>query len=166
MVIALVPLLVERGASATVAAWALGLSGVGQVLGRVLYAPLARRLRVGPRTVLLLGLGAVGTLALGAFPGPVPLLVVLAVVVGVIRGNLTLLQATATANRWGTAHYGRQSAVLAAPVTVAAALAPVAAIALAGTVGGYATLHLVLAAVAGVAALLALGGTPRPTVRG
>ncbi|MBB0232257.1 MFS transporter, partial [Streptomyces calidiresistens] len=165
VVITLVPLLTERGASATVAAWALGLSGVGQVLGRVLYAPLARRLRVGPRTVLLLGLGAAGTLALGAIPGPLPLLVVLAVVAGVIRGNLTLLKATATADRWGTAHYGRQSAVLAAPVTVAAALAPVVATALAGTVGGYARVHLLLAAIAGLAALLAIGGTPRPARR-
>ncbi|MCE7078856.1 MFS transporter [Streptomyces sp. ST2-7A] len=165
VVITLVPLLVERGASATLAAWALGLSGIGQVLGRLLYAPLARRLRVGPRTVLLLGLGAAGTLALGVVPGPLPLLVALAVLVGVIRGNHTLLQATAIADRWGTAHYGRQSAVLAAPVTVAAALAPVAATALAGAVGGYAHLHLILAAVAGVATLLALGGTPGAACR-
>ncbi|GCB42770.1 hypothetical protein [Streptomyces sp. NL15-2K] len=42
VVIALVPLVTERGASPTAAAWALGLGGAGQPLGRTLYAALAR----------------------------------------------------------------------------------------------------------------------------
>jgi MFS family permease len=38
-----VPLLIERGLSTTAAAWALGLGGLGQVLGRLGYATLTRR---------------------------------------------------------------------------------------------------------------------------
>ena len=45
-------------------------------------------------------------------------------VAGTVRGNLTLLQATAVTDRWGTSHYARLTAILSAPVTIAAALAP------------------------------------------
>jgi hypothetical protein len=38
VVVALVPLLLERGLTTAQAAWALGLGGAGQTLGRTLYA--------------------------------------------------------------------------------------------------------------------------------
>lgn len=117
VVVALVPLLLERGFTTTMAAWALGLGGAGQTLGRTLYATLARRTGVTARTVALIALGGLTTAALALVPGPYALLVVLSVAAGMVRGNLTLLQATAITDRWGTTHYGRLSGLLAAPAT-------------------------------------------------
>ncbi|HET6358336.1 MFS transporter [Streptomyces sp.] len=163
VVFGLVPLLSERGADPSTAAWALGLGGAGQTLGRTLYATLARRTGVTTRTATLIAAGGATTAALALVPGPIPLLILLAVLAGVVRGNLTLLHATAVTDRWGTAHYGGLSALLAAPATVAAALAPWAGAALAGSTGGYDGLFLVLALASAVAAVVATGAGLMPT---
>lgn len=84
----------------------------------------------------------------------------IAIAVGVVRGKLTLLQATAVTDRWGTTHYGRLSGVLAAPATIASALAPFAGAALAGPLGGCPGLFIVLALTSAAGALFAAGGTP------
>ncbi|QYX80242.1 MFS transporter [Streptomyces akebiae] len=157
VVIALVPLLIARGASPTAAAWALGLGGAGQTLGRTLYAALASRTGVTTRTVALIMLGGTTTAAFAMVSGPFPLLVGIAVAAGMVRGNLTLLQATAVTDRWGTTDYGRLSGLLAAPATIASALAPFAGAALAGPLGGYPSLFAVLALASAAAALLVLG---------
>ncbi|MBT2476843.1 MFS transporter [Streptomyces sp. ISL-94] len=154
VVMGLIPLFTERGASASTAAWALGLGGAGQTFGRTLYASLSARTSVTTRTVTLISLGAATTAALALIPGPMTLLIVLAVLAGVVRGNLTLLQATAVADRWGTADYGRLSALLGAPARIAAALAPWAGAALAGPLGGHAHLFAALAGVSLIAAAL------------
>ncbi len=137
VVIGLVPLFLERGYTTTQAAWALGLGGAGQTLGRTLYATLARRLGVTARTISLIALGALTTATLATVAGPYPVLVAVSVLAGGIRGNLTLLQATAVTDRWGTTHYGRLSGLLGAPSHAAAALAPFAGAVLAGPLGGY-----------------------------
>ncbi|WP_326656684.1 MULTISPECIES: MFS transporter [unclassified Streptomyces] len=157
-VVALVPLLIERGYSTSQAAWALGLGGAGQTLGRTLYATLAARTGVTVRTAALIALGGVTTAALALAPGPYSLLVVLSIAAGMVRGNITLLQATAITDRWGTAHYGRLSGLLAAPTTTASALAPFAGAALAASLGGYPHLFIALACVAAAACLTALSG--------
>ncbi|MDX3534679.1 MFS transporter [Streptomyces sp. MB09-01] len=155
VVMGLIPLLMERGATPTEAAWALGLGGAGQTLGRTLYASLSARTSVTTRTVTLIALGGATTAALAVVPGPVPLLVLFAVLAGVVRGNLTLLQATAVTDRWGTTHYGRLSALLGAPAHITAALAPWAGAALAGPLGGYPHLFAALAALSLIATGLA-----------
>ncbi|MFD5102997.1 MFS transporter [Streptomyces albidochromogenes] len=166
VVIGLVPLLMERGASTTEAAWALGLGGAGQTLGRTLYATLARRTGATARTAGLIAAGGATTAALALIPGPLPFLALLAVLAGTVRGNLTLLQATAVTDRWGTTHYGRLSGLLTAPASLAAALAPFAGAALAGPLGGYPHLFLLLAVLSLSAALLSLGTRgPRETRR-
>ncbi|MFF7337369.1 MFS transporter [Streptomyces sp. NPDC008163] len=157
VVVALVPLLLERGYTTSQAAWALGIGGAGQTLGRTLYAALARRTTATARTTILIALGGLTAAAFAAAPGPYALLIAVAVVAGMVRGNLTLLQATAITDRWGATHYGRLSGLLAAPATTAAALAPFAGAALAGTLGGYPHLFGLLALVSGLAALTALG---------
>jgi MFS family permease len=159
----LIPLLSFRGASTTAAAWALGLNGLGQVLGRTAYSSLARHMSVGSRTTVLIAAGGATTAVLAAVPGPLVLLVGFAVLAGAVRGNLTLLQATAVSDRWGTVSYARRSALLAAPVTVATALAPFAGTALAGPLGGYPQMFGFLSLVSMLAAALALGtgSTPR-----
>ncbi|MFE9308150.1 MFS transporter [Streptomyces sp. NPDC006706] len=155
VVIALVPLMLERGYTTSQAAWALGLGGAGQTLGRTLYAALARRTTALARTAALIALGGLTTAAFARAPGPYALLVAVSVVAGMVRGNLTLLQATAITDRWGTIHYGRLSGLLAAPATIAAAVAPFAGAALAVPLGGYSPLFCLLAAVSMAAALVA-----------
>lgn len=164
-VITLVPLLMSRGATTTSAAWALGLGGAGQTLGRTLYATMARRTGPTARTAVLIATGGAVTGALALVTGPLPLLTGLAITAGMVRGNLTLLQATAVTDRWGTADYGRLSALLGAPVTVAAALAPFSATAVGRALGGYPPLFVLLAGSSVLAALVALASRPHPDGR-
>ncbi|MFB8760564.1 MFS transporter [Streptomyces nigra] len=167
VVVALVPLLLERGYSTSQAAWALGIGGAGQTLGRTLYAALARRTTATTRTTILIALGGLTTAAFAAVPGPYALLIAVSVVAGMVRGNLTLLQATAITDRWGATHYGRLSGLLAAPATTAAALAPFAGAALATPLGGYRPLFLLLATISAAAALTApWTGILRTSLRG
>jgi MFS family permease len=156
-----VPLLIERGLSPTAAAWALGLGGLGQVLGRLGYGRLSRATSVRTRGVLIIALGAVATVLLAILPGPAGLLVAVAMLAGAARGVFTLLQATAISDRWGSTHYGRLGGLLTAPAMLATALAPWAGAALAEALGGYPPVFAVLAALAAVAAALAAGAVPR-----
>ncbi|WAZ26642.1 MFS transporter [Streptomyces cinnabarinus] len=163
VVVALVPLFLERGYTTSQAAWALGIGGAGQTLGRTLYAALARRTTATARTTILIALGGVTTAAFAAVPGPYALLIAVSILAGMVRGNLTLLQATAITDRWGATHYGRLSGLLAAPATTAAALAPFAGAALAVPLGGYGPLFCLLATVSMAAVLTApWTGTAKP----
>ncbi|MGD9529374.1 MAG: MFS transporter [Pseudonocardia sp.] len=156
-----VPLLIERGTSTEVAAWALGLGGLGQVLGRLGYGRLAAATGVRSRSVLVLALSAAATGLLAVLPGPAAQLVVAAMIAGAARGIFTLLQATAVSDRWGAAHYGTLNGVLNAPALVATALGPWAGAALAELLGGYPAVFAVLALVGVLAAVLAAGSVPR-----
>ena len=158
-----VPLLIERGLSTSLAAWALGLGGLGQVLGRLGYGRLAGATDVRARTVTILALTAAATALLAVLPGPFLLLIAAAMLTGAARGVFTLLQATAISDRWGTTHYGRLNGLLSAPALLATALAPWAGAALAQVLGGYPTVFGVLAGLAALAAVLATGSTPRTT---
>lgn len=155
-----VPLLIERGTSTEVAAWALGLGGLGQVLGRLGYGRLAAATGVRARTVAVLLWSAVATGLLAVIPGPAWLLVAGAVFVGAARGVFTLLQATSVSDRWGAAHYGTLNGVLTAPALIATALGPWAGAALAERLGGYPAVFGVLAGLGVLAAVLALGSVP------
>jgi MFS family permease len=155
VVVALVPLMIERGFSVADAAWALGLGGAGQTVGRVFYARMARTTTARLRLAVLTALGSLTTAALALVPGPYAVLVALSVALGMIRGNVTLAQATAVTDRWGAAHYGRLSGMLGVLPSAAGALAPFAGAALAGSLGGYSHLFLLLAALAAIASLAA-----------
>lgn len=155
VIVNLVPLMTDRGISANAAAMALGLGGAGQVMGRLGYRALVCRMAVVPRTAVVMAGVAVTTALLGMFSSYAVLLVV-AIGAGVVRGIMTLLQATAVTERWGTAHYGHLSGLLSAPVMVATALGPFAGAALASLLGGYAAMFLVLGATAVIAAVLAM----------
>jgi MFS family permease len=157
----LVPLLVGRGMSLSTAALALGLGGVGQVAGRLGYGRLSARTSLRTRTVLVLLMGALTIVALGLLPGPAGLLVAASILAGTTRGILTLLNATAVSDRWGTQHYGRLNGLLSAPITFAQALAPAAGAALAGVMAGYSAVCVLLAGITVAATLLAALATPR-----
>lgn len=164
VVIGLVPLVTERGATPTQAAWVLGLGGLGQTLGRLGYAPLTRRTGVAARTVILIAAGGATTAALALVPGPLPILIALSMAAGMVRGNLTLLQATAVTDRWGTRHYGRLTGLLSAPITLATGLAPFIASALASPLGGHVHLFLAIAGLSFAGALLALRSQPSQVI--
>lgn len=156
----LVPLMGQRGISTGAAAVALGLGGAGQVLGRLGYQALVRRVGVVPRTVGIMAGVAVTTALLGMFSSYAALLVV-AIGAGVMRGIMTLLQATAVTERWGPTHYGRLSALLNAPIMIATAVGPFVGAALASLLGGYSAMFVAVGAVAAVGALLAAVSRPR-----
>jgi MFS family permease len=155
----LIPLLTERGLSASLAATTLGLLGAGQLLGRIGYAPLTARTTPTARTVAIVAASALAIGLLAAVPGPAPLLIALAVLAGAVRGAGTLLQATVVADRWGSARYGALSGWFAAPITAAAALAPWAGTALAEALGSYPSMFWVLAVLVAAAAGAAASST-------
>ncbi|MDQ3734477.1 MAG: MFS transporter [Actinomycetota bacterium] len=155
-----VPLLIERGLSTTDAAWALGLGGLGQVVGRLAYRRIDAATTVRTHGLLILASSAITILLLAVLPGPALLLVLLAMIAGAGRGLFTLLQATAISNRWGTAHYGRLNGLLSAPALFAGALAPWAGAALAEVFGGYSTVFLVLALLLVISAAFYAGSVP------
>lgn len=156
-----VPLLLERGMSTDLAAWALGLGGLGQVLGRLAYGPLVRRSTVRGRAVAVMAGLAVATVLLAVLPGPVWALIAAAMLAGAARGIFTLLQATALSDRWHPRVYGRLNGILSAPVMIAVAISPWAGSALAGPLGGYPEVFVLLAGAAALAAVLAIGTLPR-----
>ncbi|MFC1418197.1 hypothetical protein [Streptacidiphilus cavernicola] len=118
---------------------------------------MTHRTSVRTRTVALITAGGATTLLLALVPGPTPLLIVLVILAGGVRGNFTLLQATAVIDRWGTTAYGHLSGILAAPIAIAEALTPFAAATLVHPLGGYPQLFAALAASSAVAALVPSG---------
>lgn len=171
VVINLVPMLIEQGMTRNLAAIALGLGGVGQVTGRLGYAWFAARTTVTARTVIVVTAIAAGTAALALAPASPALLIGLGMLVGLARGIQTLIQATAITDRWGPAAYGTLNGVLTAPSLVASGAAPFVGAALAHLLGSYAQAFLVLAGLAGLAAILFLYASPdrpqssRPSVQ-
>jgi MFS family permease len=161
VLINLVPMLVEQGMSRNAAALALGLGGLGQVIGRLGYARFAAATSVTVRTVSVILALAAATAALALAPASAVLLIALGMILGLARGIYTLIQATAITDRWGPVGYGALNGILTAPALVTAAAAPFVGAALADVLGGYSAAFLVLAGAAGVAAALAAGATPQ-----
>lgn len=158
----LIPLLAERGIDARTAALVLGLVGVGQVVGRILFTVLDRVVALPLRPLLV---GVTASLTLTAFavvPGPLALLILVALIAGAARGALTLVQATAVVDRWGTHRLGTLNGVFSAPVTASIALAPVGGVALATATGSFPLAVAVLAALAGLGTLFVI---ERPSSR-
>ncbi len=151
----LVPLLLDRGLSVQLAAWVLGLSGAGQVAGRLLYPALDRRLSPDPRAALVIAVLATALLALAAVPGPALVLVAIAVVGGAARGLFTLVGATVVSDHWGLERYAALNGVYHAPMGIAAALAPAFGAAVAAWTGSYVGLFVVLGGIGLAGAVLA-----------
>lgn len=157
--IGLVPLLLEAGFDIGTAALALGLGGAGQVAGRIGYPLLTRHIGVRTRTVTILGASAATIAILGVVTSTV-LLLIAAIGAGVFRGLLTLVHATAVSDRWGTAHYGRLTGLMSAPITISIAVAPAAGAIIAEQTGGYTSAFVVIAVIGTLGAAAALVPTP------
>lgn len=163
-VINLIPLLMERGIDPTLAATALGIGGVGQVLGRLGYG-LFERLPLRTRTAATLSATTLTTALLG-LAETLTAAIFIALAAGVARGIFTLLHATAVPDRWGAAHYGVLTALVASPITLATALGPWVGAGLAAVLGSYSLAFLVLAGINALAVVLALYSVPRAGRRG
>jgi predicted MFS family arabinose efflux permease len=162
VVVNLVPLLEERGLTSELAAVALGLGGVGQFVGRFAYPTITARVGTSAKTaVVILGVAA-AVLLLAIVPGPAALLVALAVLVGMTRGLVTLIQATAVSERWGTAGFGNLNGMLSAPMLTCAAVAPFVGSWLAAVTGSYSEAFLILGVIAVLGGLASLGANPSP----
>ncbi|QTX06205.1 MFS transporter [Agromyces archimandritae] len=153
--LAAVPLYMEKGFGFELAALALGLIGAGQVVGRLLFLVVPRRVAPWMPLAIVAVVTAVCLGLLAVVPGPPWLLVAIGMLAGAVRGAQTLVQASAVADRWGTRSYGAINGVFAAPVTIMMALAPAIGPAVAGGVGGYAAMTAIMAGVALVAAFTA-----------
>jgi predicted MFS family arabinose efflux permease len=148
-----IPFLLERGYSTSFAALSIGVIGVSQIPGRLLFAPLAERLPAPWGTVTLFVLIAAG-LALIVGVDATAAVVAGLVLLGMGNGMATLARATVIADRYGAAAYGTIASVAASATIGARAAAPVAAAAYAALVG-YGALLVTLGAIAGLAAVLA-----------
>lgn len=151
----LVPLLLERDVGVQLAAWALGLSGAGQVAGRLLYPALDRRFAPHVRAAGVVAVLAATLFLLAVVPGPAALLIAVAIVAGAARGLFTLVAATVVSEHWGPERYAALNGVYNAPVGVAAALAPAFGAAVASVTGSHRGLFVVLALTGGAGAVLA-----------
>ncbi|MDZ5620918.1 MFS transporter [Nocardioides sp. HM23] len=165
--VALIPLLVGRGMTPILAAWALGLGGAGQVLGRLAFPRLTDVTDVRQRVLWGTIAMALTTLALALVPGPALLLIGVSIVAGAARGLYTLVGATLVTDLWGPERYAAINGVLGAPVSVATALGPFAGAGIAAVTGSYPETFAVLAGLAAVGSLLsvqAVRRAPRPSV--
>jgi predicted MFS family arabinose efflux permease len=149
-----IPFLLERGYSPAFAAFSIGVVGISQIPGRLLFAPLAERLPRPWGTVALFALIAAGISLIVAVDATAAVISGL-ILLGMGNGMATLARATVIADRYGAAAYGTIASVAASATIGARAAAPVAAAAYAAVVG-YGALLVTLAAIATLAAILAL----------
>lgn len=158
----LVPLLVERGFSVEKAALALGLTGIGQLIGRLAYAPISRRAGTVVRSMIVFGAITVCTAALALISRPALLLFGFSIFLGMARGIFTLLSATAITDRWGPSGYGRLNGVMTAPMMISQAVAPGIGAALAIPLGSQHSAFWILAGVCALGAVLVPWTMPTP----
>lgn len=144
--------LVDRGYSAEFATFAVGLVGISQIPGRLLFAGIADRLSAAATTTSIFTVMAVGIAVFAAADTKAAVIAGL-VALGMSNGMATLSRPTVLADRYGPAAYGSIAGVAAATSTAARAVGPVAAAAY-GAAVGFTTMFWTLAAVALAAAAL------------
>lgn len=163
MLVLAIPFLLERGYSAAFAAFAVGLVGLSQIPGRVLFAPLAGRLSP-PLALTAVFAGIASGIAILVSVHATAAVVVGLVLLGMGNGMATLARATAIADLYGSAAYGSIAGVAGAMTTAARAAGPFTAALYAGLFG-YTALLWSLSGLAVAAAALAYCAT-RMTLQG
>jgi MFS family permease len=119
----LVPLLVGRGSTPALAAAATGAVGLMQLAGRLVFAPLERRLSRGTLTALVLLVQPCALLTLLLMPGASGLVAFVALF-GASRGAATLARPHFVAGLYGPARYATIAGTLTLFVTLAQAAGP------------------------------------------
>jgi len=165
LTINLVPLLTSAGLAAAAAATAFGLVGIGQVAGRAFFA-FGRGTTTRPAVTVVAAVAVIALAGFAAGAGVLPAAIGLAVLAGVARGSLTLIQASVVVDRWGTANTGHLTGIFAAPVTIATAIAPAVGAALLQATDATITALLCAAVGAIGGGALLLGTTTRRDTRG
>ena len=153
--LAIIPLFTEKGMTYEVAAWALGLLGAGQVIGRLLYVAIPHAAAPWVALAATAGLSVIGLALLAIVPGPPWLLISIGVGVGAVRGAQTLVQGSAVADRWGTRNYGSINGVFAAPITAIGAVGPALGPLIAVATGSYSAMAWVAVGFAGLSLIFA-----------
>lgn len=161
--ITVVSLMTEAGYTARFGAIVLAVIGVGQLFGRLAFSRYGAQTAMPVRNLTIVLSMLAATAAIAAIPGPAAILLAVAVVLGAARGAGTLMHATMVADIWGTARYGALAGVFSVPVTLATALAPWSAAAIADAMGSYQAMDLAMAGLVGLAAVgIFVAGRPRP----
>lgn len=156
----LIPYLVDRGYTATLAAATIGWMGAMQVPGRLLFVPISARLgaRWMVASVFFGQAVGMGQLPLVALIGTtLPFIVVM----GASNGMSTLSRATSLAQVFGARHYGAISGAVALGANGARAIGPVGASLLLVGLGAYPAVFWTMAAslvLASLAVLIAGAG--------
>ncbi|MEH0827363.1 MULTISPECIES: MFS transporter [unclassified Micromonospora] len=163
MTVHLVGYLVTRGHPATFAAAVVGLLGVLSVTGRLVFTGARRRLPVTTIVAAIFGTQAVSIALMPLLAGTRAGAVLGVVGFGLGFGVASLAKPALLVDRYGTVAYASVAGRLAAPVTIAKAVAPLVAAVVLQSTGGYAVLLAVVAACsvfAGVGVLIRAGSPP------
>jgi MFS family permease len=156
----LVAYLHEQQYSAAFAAAWTGLLGAGSVGGRILVTVLGRRWPLATVTAVVFAGQALAVALLLGVPGPAGVVGFVALF-GLGVGLISLTRAALVADLYGVAAYASINGVLALPLTLARAAAPVAAAALHTATGSY-RLVMVAVALCSLVASLAMARAHRP----
>jgi MFS family permease len=143
MAVHLVPLLLERGYPARMAAGAMGLLGLMALPGRLVFTPLGDRWPRGAVTACIFLLQGIGLALLLSVRAPWSVWAFVALF-GAGLGAITPARAALVADLFGTAAYGRISGALTLVTSVAKASAPVGASLLYGLGSGYTSVSATL----------------------
>ncbi|MEZ7128053.1 MFS transporter [Nonomuraea sp. AD125B] len=169
MGVLLVTYLIALGHPPVFAASVAGLLGVLSVTGRLVTTGLQARWRVALITAAMFGLQGLAAVLLPLAGRSTGGAVAAVVLFGLGFGVATIARPALIADRYGTAAFASLSGALALPITVAKALAPLAAAGIAEVAGFPAVMGAVAAACAtGALALVAydrqgtVGGAPAP----
>lgn len=106
-----IPFLIDVGISPTVAAYAAGMIGVTQVVGRVFFASIERRIT---RAALLVGVFAVQAAAMAVLLAGQSLALIWGFILGfgAAQGMATLVRPAILTDLYGISHFGRISAIM------------------------------------------------------
>ena len=158
-----IPYLTGHGYPLGTAAMVIGWIGAMQLVGRVMFAPIASRFghRAMTAAIFIVQAVALGMLAsVTRMPSLVPIIVLM----GAANGMGTLARASIVAEIFGRRHYGAISGAMALGANGARAIAPVGASVLLLVMTGYEAVFWAMAAVvfvAGIAVLFTAEPQPR-----
>ena len=160
----LIPYLVGRGYTPTIAATVIGWMGAMQLAGRIVFVPISARL--GAR-VMVAAVFVAQALGIGQLPllGLIGTLLPFILLQGAANGMATLARATSLAEIFGARHYGAIAGAVALAGNGARAIGPVGASLLWVGLGSYPAVFWVLAASLVLAALGVLIAGVRVTSR-
>jgi MFS family permease len=157
VIVHITPYLVGHGVPLATAAMTIGWIGAMQLVGRIMFGPIATRFGHRPMTAAVFLVQAV-SLGLLATVRHLPSLIPMIVLMGAANGMGTLARASIVAEIFGRRNYGAISGAMAIGTNGARAAAPVGAALMLTALGAYEVVFWILAAatfLGGVAVLFA-----------